>query len=119
MTVASEQKATTRVPPTAPTAASMPESSSGVISSRVPSSRSAVSRCTGLRGSSSRGSLVGLATVAVISDRSERDGDVGAAEAEGVVESGDVAERQVADLGGDVEIDLGILVVQVDRRWRD
>ena len=57
MTVASEQKATTRVPSTVPTAASMPESSSGVISSRVPSSRSAVSRCTGLRGSSSRGSL--------------------------------------------------------------
>src|SRR6188472_3161779 len=108
MVVASEQNATTGEPSTLPTAASIPESSSGVISSSVPSSRSAVSRCTGLRGSSSRGSLAGFergVAVAVISDRSEGDGDVGATEAEGVVERRDVAQGQVADLGGDVEVD--------------
>src|SRR3954452_20789538 len=109
ITVASEQKATTRVPSTAPTAASMPESSSGVISSRLPSSKSAVSRWTGLRGSASLGSFAGLVAVAVMSGRSEDDGDVGAAEAEGVVEGGDVADRQVARLGGDVELDLRVL----------
>ena len=61
MTVASEQKATTGAPCTVPTAASIPESSSGVISSSEPSSSRAVSRSTGLRGSSSRGSFAGLA----------------------------------------------------------
>ena len=44
ITVASEQKATTRQPSMVPTAASMPESSSGVISSSEPSSSSACSR---------------------------------------------------------------------------
>src|SRR6478735_2312535 len=122
MTVASEQNATARVPSTLPIAASMPESSSGVISSRLPSSKSAVSRCTGLRGSSSRGSFAGLLDVLCVavavmsdlpgdgSDRSEDDGDVGAAEAEGVVEGGDVALGQVAHLGGDVQLDLRVLV---------
>src|SRR5688572_19679625 len=116
MTVASEQNATTRVPRTAPTAASMPESSSGVISSSVPSAKSAVSRFTGCRGSSSRGSFAGLVAVAVMSDAPEGDRDVRAAEAEGVVERRDVAHRQVAGLGGDVELDLGVQVVEVDRR---
>ena len=49
----------------------------------------------------------------------EGDGDVGAAEAEGVVQRRDVAVRQVAGLGGDVEVDLGVLVVEVDRRRDD
>ena len=57
MTVASEQKATTRLPLIVPTAASMPESSSGVINSTEPSSNSAWSRKLGLRGSSSRGNF--------------------------------------------------------------
>ena len=60
MVVASEQNATTGEPSTLPTAASIPESSSGVISSSEPSSKSAVSRLTGWRGSSSRGSFAGL-----------------------------------------------------------
>ena len=57
MTVASELNATTRVPSTLPIAANIPESSSGVISSREPSSSSAVRRSSGWRGSSSRGSV--------------------------------------------------------------
>ena len=57
ITVASEQKATTRQPLTVPTAASMPESSSGVISSTEPGSSRACSRKCGLRGSCSRGTL--------------------------------------------------------------
>ena len=57
ITVASEQKATTREPLMVPTAASMPESSSGVISSTEPSSSRAARRWFGLRGSSSRGSF--------------------------------------------------------------
>src|SRR5688572_27894117 len=122
ITVASEQKATTRVPSTAPTAASMPESSSAVISSRVPSSSRAVSRCTGLRGSSTRGSFAGLAGASVVvtpSHASEGHGDVGAAEAEGVVERRDVAAAQLAGGGGDVELDLWVEVVEVDRGRRE
>ena len=57
ITVASEQKATVWVPSTVPTAASMPLSSSGLISSRLPSSKKAANRVFGLRGSSSRGSF--------------------------------------------------------------
>src|SRR5690242_12794446 len=113
MVVASEQNATTGEPSTLPIAASIPESSSGVISSRVPSSKSAVSRLTGFRGSCSRGSFAGLAGaswVAVTSHRPEGHCHVRAAEAEGVVERRDVADRQVARLGGDVEVDLGVLV---------
>ena len=40
------------------------------------------------------------------SDAPEGDGDVGAAEAEGVVEGRDVARRQVARRRRDVELDL-------------
>src|SRR5688572_7727872 len=125
MTVASLQKATTAVPSTRPVAASMPESSSGVRSSSVPSSNRAVSRWTGLRGSCSRGSLAGFVAVVVMgsssgfSDAAEGDRDVGAAEAEGVVERDDVAVGQVALRGRDVEVDLGVLVVEVDRRRAD
>ena len=57
ITVASEQKATTRQPLIVPTAASIPESSSGVISSTEPGSSSACSRKFGLRGSCSRGTF--------------------------------------------------------------
>src|SRR5688500_3516799 len=128
MTVASEQNATTGAPLTRPTAASMPESSSGVMASKVPSSSNARNRCTGWRGSWSRGGLVGLAGVAgaagasavwvmcSLSGTSEGDRDVGAAEAERVVQGGDVALREVAWLGGDVELHLRVLVVEVDRR---
>src|SRR5215208_1289163 len=83
MTVASEQKTTTRRPFTRPTAASIPESYSWV------------------------------ASVAP-----EGDGHVGTAEAEGVVQSRDVTRRQVAGRGRDVELDLGVEVVEVDRRGR-
>ena len=60
ITVASEQKATTRQPLIMPTAASIPESSSAVISSTEPASSNAASRALGLRGSCSRGSLIFL-----------------------------------------------------------
>jgi len=50
--VASEQNATEVAPSIRPMAASMPESSSGVISSTVPGSNSCCSRPSGLRGSS-------------------------------------------------------------------
>ena len=62
----------------------------------------------GLRGSSVAGQLGGRpgrrdgrsrAGAAVTSERSEGDGDVGAAEPEGVVQRRDVAGRQVAALG--------------------
>src|SRR3954468_11528220 len=106
MTVASEQNATTWVPSTLPTAASMPLPSSGVISSSVPSSKNAASRKFGLRGSWSRGGLAGFAGAVgagvirgCLSDGGEGDRDVGAAEAEGVVERHEVAGRQVARLG--------------------
>ena len=70
ITVASEQKATTRQPLMVPTAASIPESSSGVISSTDPGSSRARSRKLGLRGSWSRGILIlaggaGVAAAAV------------------------------------------------------
>src|SRR3954451_13336316 len=129
ITVASEQKATTWVPSTLPTAASMPLPSSAVISSRVPSSKNAASRLFGFRGSCSRGSLTffgGAAGAAgawvmrcCLSDGGEGDGDVGAAEAERVVEGHEVAGRQVTRLGGDVEVDGRVLVVEVDRRRHD
>ena len=64
ITVGSEQNATTRQPLTVPTAASIPESSSGVISSNDPSSSSLRSRRLGLRGSCSRGILTLPAAVA-------------------------------------------------------
>src|SRR4029079_15527800 len=132
ITVVSEQNATTWVPATLPTAASMPLPSSGVISSRVPSSKNAASRKFGLRGSSSRGSLAGFWTGAggawVMRSRSsevrrtsgaaEGDGDVVSTEAEGVVQRRQVALGQRALLGGDVEADvLGVL--EVDRRRDD
>src|SRR4051812_38082466 len=131
MTVASEQNATTWVPSTLPTAASMPLPSSGVISSSVPSSKNAASRKVGLRGSSSRGSLAGWTGAGgawVMRSRSsevrrpsraaEGDGDVVSAEAEGVVQRRQVALGQRALLGGDVEADvLGVL--EVDRRRDD
>src|SRR3954447_9940433 len=126
MTVASEQNATVCTPSTLPTAASMPLSSSAVISSRLSASKSAASRLFGFRGSSSRGSLAGLAWAVSAaagawvmrssgsSDGGERDGDVGAAEAERVVERHEVARRQVARLGRDVEVDGRVLLVEVD-----
>src|SRR5262245_43811816 len=130
MTVASEQKATVGVPCTRPTAASMPEASSGVISSRVPSSKNAASRWFGLRGSCSRGSLAGFAfgcalvisgRVVVIADslglrRTERDGDVVATEAERVVQCCQIALGKVPYRRRDVEIDRVVDLVEVDRR---
>ncbi len=50
--VASEQKATDVAPSMRPIAASIPESSSSVMSSTVPGSNSWPSRVSGLRGSS-------------------------------------------------------------------
>src|SRR3954447_7536500 len=132
ITVASEQKATTCVPSTLPTAASMPPPSSAVISSRPPSSKTAASRLFGFRGSCSRGTLTFFGGAAgasgaagawvmrcCLSDGGEGDGDVGAAEAERVVEGHEVARRQVTRLGGDVEVDGRVLVVEVDRRRHD
>ena len=127
MTVASEQKATTRVPSTVPTAASMPESSSGVISSQRALVEAAPrSRVTGLRGSCSRGQLPawpgrrgGGRGGRARQTLRKASGDVVAAEAEGVVERGDVARGQVALLGGDVELTGVLGVVEVDRRRHD
>src|SRR3954453_22444644 len=107
----------------------MPLPSSGVISSSVPSSKNAASRLFGFRGSCSRGTLTFFGGAAgasgaagawvmrcCLSDGGEGDGDVGAAEAERVVERHEVAGRQVPRLGGDVEVDGRVLVVEVDRR---
>src|SRR5215212_4864478 len=115
MTVGSEQNTTTRRPFTRPTAASIPESSSGVITSSVPSSSRALIRWTGYRGSSVRG---GLVTVAVMSVAPEGHGDVGTAEAEGVVQRRDVTGGEVASRRRDVQIDQRVEVVQVDRGRR-
>src|SRR5215207_8916256 len=120
--VASEQKATEVAPSMRPIAASMPESSSGVISSTDPGSKSWASRAAGLRGSSALAAglavtVVGAGAVAVIwSDRPEREGDVVAAEAEGVVEA-EAALGQASGLAADhVEGDVVVDVVQVGRR---
>ena len=61
MTVASEQNATVCVPSTVPVAASMPRQSSGVISCERRPRRRTRPAVGGIRGSSSRGSLGGLA----------------------------------------------------------
>src|SRR6476661_1634942 len=137
MTVASEQNATTGAPLIVPVAASMPLSSSGLIRSTEPSSRSAASRNTGFRGSCSRGSFGlragaawagGAAATGVVvkqtsrggrpSGAAEGDGDVVAAEAEGVVHRRHVALRQLAPGGRDVETDV-LGVVEVGRRRHD
>ncbi len=77
-TVGSVAKATTCVPFARPTAASTPRSSSGVIVVNSPSSKNAVRRTRGERGSSS-GSVV---AACVMSCAPEDEGDVVAAETE-------------------------------------
>ena len=135
MTVASEQKATVWVPSTVPTAASMPQSSSSLISSSEPWSKNAASRllrvarvllARQLRPASAAADWRSVAASvcrhelrSARSRAAEGDGDVVAAEAEGVVERRDVAVGQRARLGGDVELDRRVQVVEVDRRWYD
>ena len=135
MTVASEQKATTGVPSMRPTAASMPLSSSGVISSSEPSSRSAASRRFGLRGSCSRGGLAAgpgpapalLRERQVPSSWGLLEGSVRRCGRRGrrcgrrsrrSCSAPRVALGKVALAGGDVEADV-LGVVEVDRRRND
>ena len=95
-----------------------------MISSSVPSSKSAVSRLTGLRGSSSRGSFAwpGLSLCGRVlgSRHLRRDPKATATLAppnpKELLRATMSPTGRSRGLGGDVEVDLGVLVVEVDRR---
>src|SRR5690349_11018772 len=128
ITVPSVQNATVRTPLTVPAAASTPERSRSCRNSRVqPSSKNVFRRCSGSRGSNDSPTASGAVMVIETSYKGRNTGALVLPEGERHVvptESERVVDRVLIVAGSrrtgdDVEVDLRILVLQVQRRRND
>src|SRR6478735_666553 len=121
ITVPSVQKAMVRTPLTVPAAASTPERSRSCSSSTLPLSKNVLSRSSGSRGSSDSPTVSGAMIVIEISWVSvlpEGERDIVPTESKRIVDCVLIVPGSGTAVH-DVQVDLWILVLEVERRWDD